>query len=66
MVIEVLGSRSEVVHAPMRAGEPEHSVVLGDPDTLPRIGIDPGGLVPFEEGVRKTASWYRGNREFLV
>ena len=66
LVIEAVGSRSEIVHAPMRAGEPEHSVVVGEPETLTRIGIDPSALVPFEEGVRKTASWYRENRDFLV
>ncbi|MFB3776602.1 MAG: NAD-dependent epimerase/dehydratase family protein [Bryobacteraceae bacterium] len=65
-VIEAVGSRSEIVHAPMRAGEPEHSVVVGEPETLPQIGIDPRELVRFEDGVRTTAAWYRQNRDFLV
>jgi hypothetical protein len=49
----------------MRAGEPEGSVVLGDPSTLPPIGIDPATLTPFPKGIARTVAWYRENRRAL-
>lgn len=65
MVIESAGSSSALVHVPMRPGEPPASVVLGDPETLPPIGVDPDSLLPFEEGIRRTVWWYRQNPSFL-
>lgn len=49
-----------VVHVPMRGGEPEHSVVLGDPDTLRPLynGYRPR-LIDLENGVARTVAWYR-------
>lgn len=51
-----------VQHLPMRPGEPAHSVVVGDPDTLcPLFGTAPV-FVPLEEGVAETVAWYHANR----
>jgi nucleoside-diphosphate-sugar epimerase len=66
MVIDAAGSASEIVHAPMRAGEPEHSVVVGEPETLSQIGIRAEDLLPFETGIQKTIAWYRQNPGFLA
>lgn len=59
VVLAEVGGGS-VVHVPMRGGEPEHSVVLGDPDTLRPLynGYRPR-LIDIEEGVRRTVAWYR-------
>ncbi len=38
-------------YLPMRPGEPEASVVLGDPSTLEFINMDPGYLVPLDAGI---------------
>jgi UDP-glucose 4-epimerase len=65
MVIRASGSSSELRHLPMRPGEPQASVVLGDPSTLAVLGIDPGSLVPFEIGIAETVAWYSANRAFL-
>jgi nucleoside-diphosphate-sugar epimerase len=65
VVVQAVGSRSPIVHQPMRAGEPQHSVILGEPETLRGIGMDPETLVPFEEGVHTAVRWYRANRDFL-
>lgn len=53
------GNSCGVRNLPMRAGEPERSVVLGDPATLAPLGIRSGDLVPLEEGLRRTVAWYR-------
>lgn len=48
-----------LVHLPMRPGEPEKSTVLGEPETLRLIGMNPDELVKLEDGVAETVSWYR-------
>lgn len=50
---------TEVTHVPMRPGEPDHSVVLGDPATLEFMG--PRYLTTLEDGVRDTVEWFREN-----
>lgn len=47
----------EVVHLPMRAGEPERSLVVGDPATLARIGMALE-LVTLADGVASTVAYY--------
>jgi nucleoside-diphosphate-sugar epimerase len=65
IVINIVGSSSEVEHTNMRPGEPERSVVLGEPETLRAVGIDPSSLIKFEDGIAKTVSWYRDNKGFI-
>jgi nucleoside-diphosphate-sugar epimerase len=47
-----------VNHVPMRAGEPEHSVVLGDPSTLTPLGMGPDDFLTLEEGLKLTIASY--------
>lgn len=51
------GNTAGITHLPMRPGEPEWSVVVGDPDTLAHIEYD-DDLVSLEDGVTKTVRWY--------
>lgn len=51
-----------VEHLPMRAGEADLSVVLGDPETLKALGSY--NLVPLMEGMAKTVSWYNEKYPF--
>lgn len=44
-------------HTPMRPGEPEHSVVLGNPLTLE--GLDLRKFVSLEDGVARTVAYFR-------
>lgn len=49
-----------VKHIPMRGGEPEGSIVVGDPATLePLYGCVPK-LTTLEDGVRETIEYYKG------
>ncbi len=64
-VICAANSSAKVQHLPMRPGEPEHSVVLGDPETLTQLGIRADSLVEFEQGIGQTVHWYNANRSFL-
>lgn len=55
------GSEADFVeHMPMRPGEPEHSVVLGDPTTLHPLKLRK--FTSLEYGVAKTVEYFRGQR----
>lgn len=61
VVEEVLAQTGKVVpvnHLPMRPGEDERSVVLGNPATLGVLGIHTEDLVPLEDGVKKTLAYF--------
>ncbi len=59
-VIEMVGSKSEIVHQPMRRGEPEVSVTLANPAPVKQLlGFYP--QVSFEDGMKRTIDWYREN-----
>lgn len=53
------GADPEIRFLPMRAGEPERSVVLGNPGTLAAIDVDPKRLMTLEDGLESTVLWYR-------
>ncbi len=58
------GSLGSVNHVPMRGGEPERSVVLGNPDTLrPLYGGERPDLLALEHGIASTVRWYREHGE---
>ena len=59
MVNRATGNKGGVKHLPMRPGEPERSVVLGDPNTLRPLGILPSDLTSLEQGIERTVKWYR-------
>jgi nucleoside-diphosphate-sugar epimerase len=52
------GIKAEILHLPMRPGEPDHSEVLGDPWTLAPLLGETVGFIPLEEGVIETVCWY--------
>jgi UDP-glucose 4-epimerase len=66
LVVKLSGSKSEIRHVPMRAGEPEGSVVKGDPKTLEVLDYSKKDLTSLEEGLKKTITWYKEHLdEFL-
>jgi UDP-glucose 4-epimerase len=58
-VNRIAGNAAGVTHLPMRAGEPERAVVVGDPGTLRPLGIDPARFVTLEDGLARAIDWYR-------
>ena len=54
---EATGNYVTVEHLPMRPGEDERSIVVGDPETLDGLGVMP--LIPLEEGVAKTVAYFK-------
>lgn len=46
-------------HLPMRPGEPDNSVVLGDPSTMEVIGIKAEDVVSLEQGLIPTVRYFR-------
>lgn len=61
-VEEAVGYAPPVDHLPMRPGEDERSVVLGDPSTLHGIGIDAASFVSLHDGVAGTVEYFMGAR----
>lgn len=59
LVNKLAKNKSSINHLPMRAGEPEKSIVLGDPKTLSPLGALK--LTNLEDGLRKTIKWYKKN-----
>ena len=53
------GIDADIKHLPMRKGEPDRSVVVGNPKTLKQVGVDPKGLVTLAEGVQSTVDYFR-------
>lgn len=49
---------SLISHLPMRPGEPENSVVLGDPSTLQAIGYDNYSFISLEDGITRAVGYY--------
>lgn len=58
-VLYATNSKAGMEHTAMRAGEPEHSVVLGNPGTLEPLGITAEDFVPLNYGVLKTVEYFR-------
>ena len=56
VVKDLAGSKEDHKHIPMRAGEPEKSVVLGDPKTLKPLGKIK--MRDLREGLQSTIQWY--------
>jgi nucleoside-diphosphate-sugar epimerase len=62
-VIFLSGSKSQVIHKPMRQGEVSDSIVLADTKTLLPLGIDADRLTSLEAGLTATIQYYRDNLE---
>jgi UDP-glucose 4-epimerase len=57
-VERIAGRKVEITHLPMRRGEPEQDVVLGDPTTLLEVGVDPSKFTQLATGVDKTVRYF--------
>ncbi len=57
--VKALGIKSKIAHLPMRPGEDEKSVVLGDPSTLEVIGWNADMMYPLEKGVARTVAYFK-------
>ena len=63
-VLQIAGQVSlelgaDIEHLPMRPGEPERSEVMGFPETLAPLGINPESFTKLEDGLTKTIRWYQ-------
>jgi UDP-glucose 4-epimerase len=59
LVIKLVG-KGRIKNVPMRAGEPENSIVIGNPSTLkPLYDGNIPKLISLEEGLLKTIPYYR-------
>lgn len=62
MVCKFAGSKAGVEHVTMRAGEPEHAIVVGDPKTLvPLFAPYDVELDTLEGKLPQVINWYREN-----
>jgi UDP-glucose 4-epimerase len=50
-------SYPRIYHTPMRPGEPDHSVVLGNPATIDRLKLEP--FVDLNEGIRRSVEYFK-------
>lgn len=57
-IIDILGSKSPIVHLHMRSGEPEVSFLRAELESSKPLGYQPS--VPIEDGLRRTVYWYQG------
>jgi len=55
-IIEIADSESEIVHLPMRAGEPPNSKICADTTAL--SNYFPLEFVDFAQGLRETVEYY--------
>ncbi len=58
-VSDLYGIDTEIRHLPMRHGEPENSIVLGNPDTMNLIGMGKDELLPLNQGLVLTARYFK-------
>ena len=57
-VVGQVGSVCRVRHVPMRGGEPEGSVVIGDPSTLAPLGVTVHDMMSLDDGIARSIKWY--------
>lgn len=63
MVVKLVG-KGKIKNVPMRQGEPDKSIVMGDPETLkPLFGGKLPELVSLEDGLVETIEYYRKQLE---
>jgi hypothetical protein len=52
------GRPVSIIHTPMRPGEDERSVVLGNPDTLLPLGMDGSDFISLNDGVGRAIDYF--------
>jgi UDP-glucose 4-epimerase len=60
-IVQKAGSSCRITHVPMRAGEPDRSQVIGDPETLRPLGMTVETMVSLSDGIQETLKWYRAH-----
>ena len=59
LIIELSGSKSDLVDLPMRPGEIPNAVVAADTVTLDLVGMNPDDMVDLETGMTRTIEYFR-------
>ena len=59
LVNRLTGNKAEIQHIPMRAGEDDNSIILGNPETLTELNLPP--LTKIEDGYKTIIKWYSEN-----
>lgn len=59
LIVELSGSKSEIVHLPMRPGEIPGATVTADTSNLKEIGISVNRLKPLRCGMNETIDWFQ-------
>lgn len=59
VVMRLTNSTAKISHIPMRGGEPNKAVVLGDPKTMEPLGIEKNDLISLEDGVLNSIKFYK-------
>jgi len=57
LIIKMTASKSSIEYAPIRKGEPFHSITLGDPKTLEKLAYRP--QTTLEIGLQASINWYK-------
>ena len=60
-IVKLAGSKSEIIHEPMRAGETNDSVVVADTSTLEHLRIKASDFISLETGLKMTIEYYKRN-----
>jgi nucleoside-diphosphate-sugar epimerase len=63
LIIKLSGSKSGIVHLPMRPGEQAGVDVTANFFTLGLVDMDADDLMPLEEGMTKTIQWFAKEKE---
>ena len=58
-VISLTSSKSKINHIEMRKGEDPDSTVIGNPETIKKIGYDIDGLTSLETGLNYTIDYFK-------
>jgi UDP-glucose 4-epimerase len=65
MIIELTGSKSQLVHIHKRLGEVRENAVVAEPESaFKKLGFR--AHVPLNRGLRLTIDWYKKHREWLT
>jgi len=59
MILQLCHSTSKIEHVPMRPGEQDNKLVIGNPASLYPLGKR--DFVPLDDGLKRTVAWYRLN-----
>ncbi len=62
-IIRLTGSKSKIIHFPMRSGEPLNAKVAADTTKMEKM-LKFYPKISLEEGLEKTINWYKNNSEW--